>query len=210
MDGRGPVTGAVAGVRQSLLARFGVFGIRLATTLLRQDVGNAAELAAELVRRSGLHELQEVLDTQFAERRDLLKARSALLALDSVLQGDPRPGSEHVAVEVERILAGAHELVELRLLSALRSQAVRLPEPCSRRPGPLLGDSGGPARSALGLPVHSDPAVLREAAVDALVRWRSTRRTRCRHGPLPTPAAWWSGRARASSRGSVGPSDRGV
>ena len=37
-------------------------------------------------RRSGLGELQRVLHTQFMQRRDLLKARSALLAVDSVLR----------------------------------------------------------------------------------------------------------------------------
>ncbi len=159
-------------VRQSLLARFGVFGIRLATALLRQGVGDAAGLAAELVSRSGLPELQEVLDTRFTGRRDLLKARSALLALAGVLQSDPRPGSGHLAVDVGRILAGAHELVELRLLGALRSRAVRLPEPLLAEAERLLGGSGAGPACRLGMPVHSDPAVLREAAVDALVRWR--------------------------------------
>ena len=35
--------------------------------------------------------LRSVLDTQFSERRDLLKARSALLAVDLVLTREPRP-----------------------------------------------------------------------------------------------------------------------
>ena len=47
----------------------------------------------------------EVLATQFTERRDVLKARSALLALERVLTGDPQPAAAPLAAEVERILA---------------------------------------------------------------------------------------------------------
>ncbi|MGH3937365.1 MAG: dynamin family protein [Pseudonocardiaceae bacterium] len=156
-----------------LLSRFGLFGLRLSMTLIRQGTDTPLALSEELLRRSGLDELREVLNTQFTERRDLLKARSALLALESVLHGDTRAAVAPLVADVERILAGAHEFAELRLLSALRSGAVVLPktellEEAER----LLGGYGAAPAARLGLPPDSSPHELRPAVLDALARWR--------------------------------------
>ena len=132
--------------RAALMERFGLFGVRLSTTLIRQGINDPNQIATELVRRSGLDELRSVLATQFTERRDLLKARSALLAIDLVLTREPRPGSAPLAAEVERILAGAHEFAELRLLSTLRSGVVRLPTEVLDEAERLLGGEGGVGR----------------------------------------------------------------
>jgi hypothetical protein len=161
--------GPPAAVRHALLQRFGIFGIRLATSLIRQGARTPAALADELVTRSGLRELQRVLHTQFTDRRDLLKARSALLAVESVV----RPGrDQRLAGEVERVLAGAHEFAELRLLSALRSGAVVLPRALAEEAELLLGDSGTAAATRLGLPPDTPAVQLRDAAFAALERWR--------------------------------------
>jgi hypothetical protein len=140
-------------------------------TLIRQGTDTTAALAEELVRRSGLDELRSVLTTQFTERRDLLKARSALLALDSVLRGDPRADIGPLRGDVERILAGAHEFAELRLLSALRSGAVNLPKAELDEAERLLGGSGGAPEVRLGQPPGSGADELRQAALEALARW---------------------------------------
>jgi Dynamin family len=162
-----------SGARSGLLARFGLFGLRLSVTLIRQGTDTPAALAEELVRRSGLDELREVLNTQFTERRDLLKARSALLALDSVLHGEPRADNAPLLGEVERILAGAHEFAELRLLSTLRSGAIILPKAELDEAERLLGGSGGATEVRLGQPPGSSGAdELRQAALEALARWR--------------------------------------
>ena len=158
--------------RAALMDRFGLFGVRLATTLIRQGVTDPNQIAAELVRRSGLDELRSVLATQFAERRDLLKARSALLAIDLVLTREPRPASAPLAAEVERILAGAHEFAELRLLSTLRSGAVKLPAEVLDEAERLLGGDGGSAAARLGLDPATGPGELRSAALDAVSRWQ--------------------------------------
>src|SRR4030095_7504041 len=48
--------------REHLLDRFGLFGVRLAVALIRQGAATTATaLSTELVRRSGLVELREVL-----------------------------------------------------------------------------------------------------------------------------------------------------
>jgi hypothetical protein len=157
-------------IREGLLARFGLFGIRLSTSLLRQGVASAAALAGELVDRSGLGELERVLHTQFAERRGLLKARSALLAVESVLSPAHRAGP--LGRELERVLAGAHEFVELRQLAALRSGSVGLPKPVAAEAERLLGDAGTAVPTRLGLPPGVPPHEVRRAAYEALERWQ--------------------------------------
>ncbi|GGU16343.1 dynamin family protein [Lentzea flava] len=156
--------------RAALLRRFGVFGIRLAVTLIRQGVRSQAALADELVARSGLRELQRVLQTQFSERRHLLKARSALLALDRVVRTS---GGGRLAGEVERILAGTHEFAELRLLSALRSGVVSLPRPMVAEAERLLGEDGIAPAARLGLAPDAVAAEVRHTAFAALRRWQA-------------------------------------
>jgi hypothetical protein len=112
-----------------------------------------------------------VLHVQFAERRELLKARSALLALQRVLRADPRDGGR-LAGQVERILAGAHEFAELRLLAALRSGAVSLPRPISEEAERLLGDAGVAPAVRLGLPPDAGAEHLHRAAHEMLRRWQ--------------------------------------
>jgi hypothetical protein len=159
-------------VRRRLLARFGIFGLRLGTALVRQGVDSPAALAAELLDRSGLHDLQRVLDVQFVGRRDLLKARSALLALLTVLDDVPAADGARLAVDVERILTNAHEFVELRLLGALRSGAVTLPDALVDDARLLLGEDGAGVAARLGQPAGAPAPVLRAAALDALARWQ--------------------------------------
>lgn len=159
-------------VRARLVERFGLFGVRLGTTLIRQGVTDPSALASELVRRSGLEELRTVLATQFAERRELLKARSALLAVELVLQREPRPTAQPIAAEMERILAGAHEFVELRMLSALRAGVVTFPADALDDAERLLGGDGSGVPARLGLDPVSGPDELRAAALDAVVRWQ--------------------------------------
>jgi hypothetical protein len=158
--------------RAKLMDRFGLFGVRLATTLIRQGMTDPNTVAAELVKRSGLDELREVLATQFSERRDLLKARSALLAVDLVLTREPRPEAAPLAAEVERILAGAHEFAELRLLSTLRAGAIKLPPEALQEAERLLGGDGGSATARLGLEPDATPDEMWSVALDAVGRWQ--------------------------------------
>jgi 50S ribosome-binding GTPase len=161
-----------ADVRAGLLARFGIFGLRLACALIRQGVDSSAALAAELLNRSGLHDLQHVLNIQFVGRRDLLKARSALLAVTQVLEDVPANDGGRLAAEVERVFAGAHEFVELRLLGGLRSGAVTLPEELAAAAQIVLGDHGSGIATRLGLPDDAPSADLHDAALAELSRWQ--------------------------------------
>jgi hypothetical protein len=186
-----------AQTRGALVERFGLFGLRLATTLIRQGYRDPARLAEELVRRSGLDELRTVLATQFTERRDVLKARSALLLVDRTLREEPCPETGELAGEVERILAGAHEFRELRLLAELRAPDVALPPDARSDAERLLGGHGATTPDRLGLEPDADPGQLRAAVIAALARWQ-----RRAESPLSDRAA--SDRARVVVRSCEG------
>jgi hypothetical protein len=162
--------------RHALLARFGLYGLRLSMMHIRQGCDDATALAAELLRGSGITELCDVLRVRFTERRDLLKARTALLAVERALRSDV-PGTSpdlvaKLAAEVERISSGAHEFVELRLLSSLRCGDVELPQAESAAVERLLGGEGVSATRRLALTSDASPPVVRQEAVSELARWR--------------------------------------
>jgi hypothetical protein len=156
--------------RRRLLSRFGMFGIRLSTTLIRQGTNSASELATELVDRSGLRDLQRTLHTQFGERQEILKARSALLSLERTLRFD---GGRGLISEVERLLTTTHEFTELRLLGALRSGETTLPDELSTEAERLLGNNGIAPSTRLSLPKNTAPAQIHATALATLRRWRT-------------------------------------
>ena len=90
-----------------------------------------------------------------------------------MLTREPRPSAAPLAAEVERILAGAHEFAELRLLATIRSgvgeaaargaDGGRAAARRRRRRGPRPGWAWTRA---------SDPAELQAAALDAAARWQ--------------------------------------
>ncbi|GAB1692320.1 50S ribosome-binding GTPase [Krasilnikovia sp. M28-CT-15] len=168
-----PELGMTSLERESLLGRFGVFGLRLSAALLRHGTcGTATELARELIERSGLGQLREVLGSLFFERRDVLKSRSALLALAEVTRVCDRPGSARVAAGVEEIIASAHPFNELRVLSSLRAGWVTGKPDVITELEQLIGGAGAAVHQRLRLPPDATGAELDAAADAALARWQ--------------------------------------
>jgi hypothetical protein len=168
-----PELGMTSIEREALLARFGLFGLRLSAALLRHGTcGTATELARELTERSGLGQLREVLGSLFFERRDVLKSRSALLALSEVTRVCVRPGSERIAGLVEEIIASAHPFNELRVLSSLRSGWVTGKPDVIAELEQLIGGSGAAVHQRLRLAPDASGAELDAAADAALARWQ--------------------------------------
>ncbi|HUR76937.1 MAG TPA: dynamin family protein [Acidimicrobiales bacterium] len=168
-----PSVPVVAGLREQLLERFGLFGVRLGVALIRQGVAaNAGALAHELVRRSGLDELRAVLRAQFADRAHVLKARSALLEVEAVLR-DPTAGrTDDLLANVESIRASAHEFAELRLLNQCRAGQIDLREAEMTEAERLLGTEGTTVHERLGLPLDASAQSVRSAVLDSVTRWR--------------------------------------
>ncbi|MRH93164.1 Isoniazid-inducible protein iniC [Nocardia sp. SYP-A9097] len=164
-------------LRAHLAGRFGLFGIRLAVTLIRLGVRDSATLAAELTRRSGLDELRAVLDIQFAQRAEELKAHSALTALARILVANPGTEADNLLPRVRTLLSDVHGFTELRLLGHLRADEPPLPPTDLAELQRLVGGTGVATHRRLGLPSHTDIATQREVALAAVNKWR----TRARH-----------------------------
>ena len=168
-----PELGLTSIERAALLQRFGLFGVRLASTLLRRrDGSTATELARELTERSGVGELREVLQSLFFERREVLKSRSGLLAVDNLVRAQPRPGSESIAAEVEEIVASAHPFNELRVLSSVRSGWVTGKPDVVDDLERIIGGAGAALPVRLHLAPDTGVAELTAAAKVALARWQ--------------------------------------
>lgn len=159
-------------VRGSLLDRLGIFGVRLATTLIRTGCDTRASLAAELVRRSGLTELRESVARCFIDRQEVLKARSALGAVESMLRADPRPGGGKLLARLEHVLATAHDFRELRLLAALQDRRVRLDAELAAEAQRLIGGAGTSMAARLGVDHEATAAELCALSSGALGRWQ--------------------------------------
>ncbi len=172
LQGR-PELGITSTDRLRLLDRFGMFGVRLSSTLLRRGVvTTATELARELQGRSGLDDLNAVLRSLFFERAEVLKGRSALLALSTLARVRPVPGGEQLAAEVEQVIASAHPFNELRVLSALRAGWVTGRAEVVAELERLIGGAGTASALRLGLDPDAGPERIRSVALDTVARWQ--------------------------------------
>jgi hypothetical protein len=157
-------------LRQGLLERFGLFGVRLCTTLVRRGYGDPSRLAAELVQRSGLNDLRSAIRRHFTERAPVLKARSAIVAVETVLRAEPRPDTRGLLAEVERIQVSTQDFAELRLLAALQTGRVELPSEIAAEAEQLLGRAGTSPAARLGV---EDSDNMLKLALAVLDRWQA-------------------------------------
>ncbi len=157
--------------RRHLLDGLGLFGMRLALHLIRTGaVGSSSDLVGELRSASGITRLREVLARDVVSRRDLLKARSALVGLDRLLVAHPVEGSDDLAGRLEALAASSHEVAELRLLTAVRAGAVVLPVDLVAEADRVL--SGGTVADRLGLGPEAGADEMTAAVIDGAQRWR--------------------------------------
>ncbi|MBH0778870.1 dynamin family protein [Nocardia sp. NEAU-351] len=163
-------------LRARLADRFGIFGIRMAVTLIRLGVRDSSALAAELTERSGVDELRSVLDVQFAQRADQLKAHSALSALATVLAAYPGGAADRLLPEVRALLADVHGFAELRLLGRLRTDELALPAADLAELHRLIGGSGVATHVRLGIAPDASSAERHARAVAAVRKWRDRAR----------------------------------
>lgn len=158
-----------AEARENLLDRLGLFGVRTSISLIRLgSAQTAGALADKLRERSGIAGLRSLLLNLFASRRDLLKARAALTAIDAMARTDPPPDADRLILEIERITAGAHELVEVDLMNLVRSGELRFKPDEAAELDLLLGNLGAEPAERLGV----DEEQVTSTAVEAIDRWR--------------------------------------
>lgn len=182
---RGEAGGVAPGTREHLLARLGLFGVRLSLDLLgRQHDLSAPDLARALVDASGLAGLRQVIEERFVPRAAALQARSALAVLASVArrleERDPA-AARALASEVESIEAGAHVFEELRLAHVVLAGDVRLGEDEVAEVRRMT--SGAPVPLRLGLADGAAGDQVRQVALAGVERWRARAAE-----PLASPA----------------------
>lgn len=160
-----------AATRAALLDRFGMFGVRISIAVLHAGVSDSVALADELLERSGLIALRDVIDQQFAQRSELLKAHTALLSLRQFVQHNPIYATPYILADIDPLLADTHAFEELRLLSLLRSRPTTLNEDEMASLRRIIGGQGTDAASRLGLQ-PDEPFDGPRAAFAAAQRWR--------------------------------------
>lgn len=160
-----------ARTRAQLLDRFGMFGIRISIAVLLSGVRDSVTLADELLERSGLIALRDVIDQQFAQRSELLKAHTALMSLRRFVQAHPIVATPRIIADIDPLLADTHAFEELRLLSQLRSRPTTLTDDEMASLRRIIGGGGTDPASRLGLTPDA-PYDGPRAAFAAAQRWR--------------------------------------
>ncbi|HWO58420.1 MAG TPA: hypothetical protein VNO31_00060, partial [Umezawaea sp.] len=77
-----------------------------------------------------------------------------------------------IVMDLERIVASAHDVRELRLLAALQGGRTRLPGALETEASRLVGGLGTALQARLGLEYEADEAEQRYLIADLLARWR--------------------------------------
>lgn len=160
-------------VRRRLLSRFGIFGVRLAISMIRAGASNSAELTERLVEYSGLNELGSFISLHFGARAEALKVRAVLDGLAQLLRENPRDGASPILGGIERIQATAHGLRELSLLSEARVSGLPLSADEATEAGRIVGANGTTATARLGVPEDTEAPALSERLKQELDRWRA-------------------------------------
>jgi len=159
--------------RRQLLDRFGMFGVRLGTALIRTGATDSAELSSRLVQQSGLLDLSRFIRLQFGSRAAPLKVRGVLEGLGKLLRDKPREGVAPILGGIERIQASAHSLRELSLLSQARVSGLPFQAAETEEIVRIIGGDGTTPAARLGLPDDANEVAIKSAWQSELTRWRT-------------------------------------
>jgi hypothetical protein len=171
-------------VREQLVNRFGLFGLRWSENRIRTGViSDSSALARDLAAVSGVSALRELLDAWFELRSRRLIYQSVLSSLRAAVTDHATTQATLVAKllpEIERIENTSHELDELRLLDAAVTDEDRFRPQEVDEINRLVRDASPWAR--LGLPESELQEDAVKVASDGAARWRQRAES-----PLATP-----------------------
>lgn len=161
-------------VREILLTRLGLFGLRFAVdAIAHRRCDTAVALSRALTEISGITALRDLIDEYFVSRSQRLKARSALLQLSALArvaeEFDARVG-RLITQTVETLASTAHELAELRLLHLALTGAAGLDEAELAAIRDIVSEKPLPGR--LGLAADASADEQRTAALRWVAHWR--------------------------------------
>lgn len=163
-----------AEIRNDLLHRLGLFGIRFALEAVREGRAPSAQaLSALLEQYSGIGPLRDMVLGRFTSRAQQLIARSALGKLRIVAKelrvAEPAL-ARNLEAAIEEVMAGSHELAQLELAHRVAIGDIRFDDRERAEFNRLVGATS-PAGS-LGLHATAGPQTLKAAALAAVSRWR--------------------------------------
>lgn len=160
--------------RTDLLTNFGIYGVRLGTSLVRLGVADSTELAEGMIQHSGLTQLRRFVELNFVARASALKIRAVTEGVSWLLRDRPDDeASAPARATLERLQASSHGLKELALLSQLRLGTLDghdLDLASARR---IVGGEGLSAAARLGLAEDADDQLLEDALGRDIDLWRA-------------------------------------
>lgn len=113
--------------RAALLDRFGMFGIRIAIAVLRAGVTDSQGLADELLDRSGLVALRDVIDRRSSRSAPTCSRHTPHCArCGASWRANPIYATPFILADIDPLLADTVMFEELRLLGQLRSRPTTL------------------------------------------------------------------------------------
>jgi hypothetical protein len=170
-----PLRSAVATpeMRLRLLQRLGVFGVRLATTLIKGGIGSATALSDALLLHSNVATVKDVFETYLTSRSRALRERNALLALDRLLAVEDSAEAITLRERVALTMRGETEPEEMLALVGLRTAPPQTlsPEQVAEAER-ILGGSGTDVWVRLGTGRSATPGEIDVRAVRAVAAWR--------------------------------------
>jgi hypothetical protein len=160
-------------VRNHLLGRLGVFGVRSAINSIRMGAtGSASKLSNALIRRSGIADVLDDLAAQFSARRNTLKAQSAMQAAIGLISEIDPDSQADLLRQAERIRSSAHQFAEIQVLIAHRSGVIDFGDHDRDRIDRLLGCHGMASHERLGLAPDASPDQIRAAVFESIDYFR--------------------------------------
>lgn len=162
--------------REQLIRRFGPFGIRVAITCLRAGARDSVSLVDDLLYRSGIGELEEVIDVHFGQRAEELKAQTVLLMCKDLFAAFPARSAAPLAKEVAELISSTHGFQELRVLAKLRTTRTTLSDEDLADLKRMLGSQGTGTAERLNIDPFAVTGVGTDNALDEIDRWRKRAR----------------------------------
>ena len=168
------------GERKQLFDRLGAYGILLATRIARDGGQDPNRLTAELLQRSGIGELRELVISHFGRRAYLIKLTTALRRVRvacfverRAADASDRAAVDDVARAFEALQEQEHGFAELDALRAYYAGRLSFGESDAGELLRIVGEDGTSIYARLGLDAGGTPEQLAATAEERLRYWRA-------------------------------------
>jgi len=166
--------------RRAVLDRLDQYGVLLACRILREMGGDDAELKRELLRRSGVGELRELVIAHFGRRALLIKLMTALRRVRRATFQQRRQANEQdralideIAARFEALEEREHGFAELGVLRQFYAGNLRFKGDDASELLRVVGEFGATLEERLGLERGAPLAAVIERAEQRAGRWRT-------------------------------------